>query len=35
MLHALTREQSGRITAGADKAYDRRDFVNTVREMGV
>jgi transposase len=35
MLHELTREQSGRITAGADKAYDTRDFVNTVRELGV
>jgi len=34
MLHELTRKRSGRIT-GADKAYDTRDFVNTVRELGV
>src|SRR6202158_3067738 len=34
-LHELTRDQKGRITAGADKAYDTRDFVNTVRELGV
>ena len=35
MLHELTRGRSGRITAGADKAYDTRDFVSTVRELGV
>ena len=35
MLHELTRKRSGRITAGADKAYDTRDFVSTVRELGV
>ena len=35
MLHELTRKRSGRITTGADKAYDTRDFVNTVRELGV
>jgi transposase len=35
MLHELTRNRSGRITAGADKAYDTRDFVSTVRELGV
>ena len=29
------RHQSGRITLGADKAYDTRDFVDTVRGMGV
>jgi transposase len=35
MLHELTRNRSGRITTGADKAYDTRDFVDTVRELGV
>jgi transposase len=35
MLHALTRKRSGPITTGADKAYDTRDFVSTVRELGV
>jgi hypothetical protein len=35
MLHELTRGRSGRITAGADKAYDTGDFVRTVRELGV
>ena len=36
MLHELTRKRrSGPITAGADKAYDTRDFVSTVRELGV
>jgi transposase len=35
MLHQLTRGRSGRITTGADKAYDTRDFVSTVRELGV
>ena len=35
VLHELTRKRSGRITTGADKAYDTRDFVNTVRELGV
>jgi transposase len=35
MLHELTRKRNGRITAGADKAYDTRDFVDTVRELGV
>jgi len=35
MLHQLTKGRGGRITAGADKAYDTRDFVNTVRELGV
>jgi IS5 family transposase len=31
----LTRGRRGRITTGADKAYDTRDFVSTVRELGV
>jgi len=35
MLHELTRKRSGRITTGADKGYDTRDFVSTVRELGV
>ena len=35
MLHELTGKRRGRITAGADKAYDMRDFVSTVRELGV
>jgi len=35
MLYELTRKRSGRITTGADKAYDTRDFVDTVRELGV
>jgi hypothetical protein len=29
------RRKDGRITTGADKAYDTRDFVHTVRELGV
>jgi hypothetical protein len=33
MLHELTRKRSGRITTGADKAYDTRDFVDTAREL--
>jgi len=35
MLHELTQKRNGRITAGADKAYDTRDFIDTVRELGV
>ena len=35
MLYELTRKRRGRITTGADKAYDTRDFVDTVRELGV
>ncbi len=35
MLHELSRKRGGRITAGADRAYDTRDFVRTVRELGV
>ena len=29
------RNKRGRITLGADKAYDTRDFVDTVRAIGV
>ena len=32
---SCSRKRRGRITAGADKAYDTRDFVDTVRELGV
>jgi len=35
MLHDLRRKRGGRITTGADRAYDTRDFVSTVRELGV
>ena len=35
LLQQLTKGRRGRITAGADKAYDTRDFVSTVRELGV
>ena len=35
MLQDLTRKRTGRITAGADKAYDTRDFVTTVRELNL
>jgi hypothetical protein len=35
MLYELTRKPSGRVTMAADKAYDTRDFVDTVRELGV
>lgn len=35
MLHELTRKRNGRITTGSDKAYGERDFVNTVRGLGV
>jgi transposase len=35
MLYELTQKRSGRITTGADKAYDTRDFVDTARELGV
>jgi transposase len=35
MLHELSRKRGSRITAGADRAYDTRDFVSTVRELGV
>ena len=32
-LYELTRKRNGRIATGADKAYDTRDFVSTVREL--
>jgi IS5 family transposase len=31
---AIRQGRGKRITVGADKAYDARDFVNTVRELG-
>src|SRR5258708_21613445 len=34
MLHDLTRDQKGRITAGAGKAHDTRDFLRTGRGVG-
>ncbi len=33
MLHRKQMGRSRRITVGADKAYDTRDFVRTVREL--
>ena len=35
MLHEKQKDRSGRITVGADKAYDTKDFVTTVRELNV
>src|SRR5580765_3454963 len=35
MLHELSRKRGGRITTGADRAYDTRDFASPVRELGV
>lgn len=35
MLHRLQQGRSTRITVGADKAYDAKDFVSTVRELRV
>jgi IS5 family transposase len=35
MLNELQRGRSTRITVGADKGYDAKDFVSTVRELGV
>ena len=35
LLHEMTKQRRVRITVGADKAYDTRDFVETVRELGV
>src|SRR6201996_7610122 len=35
MLRKLTQRRRRRITVGADKAYDTRDFVRTVRGMNV
>ena len=34
MVAGLTQWRKRRITLGADKAYDTRDFVDTVRELG-
>lgn len=35
MLHEKQRNRSRRITVGADKAYDTKEFVTTVRELNV
>jgi transposase len=35
MLHEKQKHRSRRITVGADKAYDTKDFVTTVRELKV
>jgi transposase len=35
LLKDLRKPRGRRITVGADKAYDSRDFVSTVRELGV
>jgi transposase len=35
MVAGLTKSRKRRITVGADKAYDTRDFVETMRELGV
>ena len=35
MLNDISKQTSRRITVGADKAYDTRDFVSTVRELRV
>ena len=35
MLHEQQKHRSRRITVGADKAYDTKDFVATAREMKV
>jgi len=35
MVAGLMKRRTRRITLGADKAYDAKDFVNTVRELGV
>jgi transposase len=35
MLHEQQKQRSRRITVGADKAYDTKDFVTTVRELKV
>ena len=35
MLHEKQKKRKRRITLGADKAYDTRDFVDTVRELNV
>ena len=35
MLHEKQKKRKRRITVGADKAYDAKDFVGTVRELNV
>ena len=35
MLHERQKDRSRRITVGADKAYDTKDFVRTARELNV
>jgi transposase len=35
MLHEMQKQHGGRTTVGADKAYDAKDFVSTVRELRV
>jgi transposase len=35
MLHERQKDRSWRITVGADKAYDTKDFVRTARELNV
>jgi len=35
MLEELQQGRSTRITVGADKGYDAKDFVSTVRELGI
>jgi len=35
MLHRMQEGRSRRITVGADKAYDTKDFVSTARELNV
>ena len=35
MLDQRQKDRSRRITVGADKAYDTKDFVTTVRELNV
>src|ERR1700731_428922 len=35
LLHEQQKHRSRRITVGADKAYDTKDFVTTVRELNV
>ena len=35
LLDDLTQDSTRRVTVGADKAYDTRDFVSTVRELRV
>ena len=35
MLEQKQKGRSRRITVGADKAYDSKDFVSTVRELNV